>query len=628
MTSKLLALFLVLFSATLLRAQTSTFFVDPATGNNAADGSEGTPFQSLTFAFTQAVAGDNITLRAGTYSGFETFPILLKNGVDVDVFQEEQPVFDGGGSGTLFRVNQNITVATLLRGLVIASCRIGLDIPAGTGVDGLTIQECEFSGFVDSAVGANDGFGIRAVLSSGGTSESLTIDRCSFVGAGAAAGIALEVNGTTVLDGGGILANTSTGGMDRTVWLLATSGGTVAATFQVNDNVFAGYSEAGIFMHALGGGPIFSVASIACQSNGNSLTGSGGLEIGYLLRAQHGVLSQSAVLSPWITYSKITGNYINIFCDAINNGGSVVDILADFYANRIENAVRTGVELAVLVPAGANDNNDPNFGAGHTDRFAGLNTFAGNTTDFRIGGGITSPIQARFNFFPAGGATQIGGVPNSLGILSEVIHGGFTNSVVPDTAVEIQLTAASDSAFVDYAGTSAVGQITVSIDGTQLDQAAIAELSFGAGLTLQLPALALGSKTVLVTNPGGQTGSFLLSVAAADSGSGSATANNCFVATAAYGDYSSQEVVALRRFRDQYLKASPAGRGVIDWYDTHGPSGAAFLLQHESLRKATRVALALPVAVANGTTRWNPGQRFAFGVLLLGAVFGLTRRRV
>ena len=628
MTSKLLALFLVLFSATLLRAQTSTFFVDPATGNNAADGSEGTPFQSLTFAFTQAVAGDNITLRAGTYSGFETFPILLKNGVDVDVFQEEQPVFDGGGSGTLFRVNQNITVATLLRGLVIASCRIGLDIPAGTGVDGLTIQECEFSGFVDSAVGANDGFGIRAVLSSGGTSESLTIDRCSFVGAGAAAGIALEVNGTTVLDGGGILANTSTGGMDRTLWLVASSGGTVAATFQVNDNVFAGYSEAGIFMHALGGGPIFSVATIACQANGNSLTGSGALEIGYLLRAQHGVLSQSAVLSPWITYSKITGNYINIFCDAINNGGSVVDILADFYANRIEDGVRAGVELAVLVPAGANDNNDPNFGAGHTGRFAGLNTFAGNITDFRIGGGITNPIQARFNFFPAGGATQIGGVPNTLGILSEIIHGGFAHSVVADTAVEVQLTAASDSAFVDYAGTSPVGQIMVTIDGTQLDPAAIEELSFGSGLTLQLPALALGSKTVLVTNPGGQTGSFLLSVVAAGSGSNPATANNCFVATAAYGDYSAREVVALRRFRDQYLQASAAGREVIDWYYTHGPSGAAFLLQHESLRKATRVALALPVVVANGTTRWNPGQRFACGVLLLGVFFGLTKRRV
>jgi|FLOH01.1.fsa_nt_gi hypothetical protein len=628
MTSKLLVLFFVLCSATSLRAQTSTFFVDPNTGNNAADGAEGTPFLSLTFALTQTVAGDTIRLRAGTYSGAETFPIVPKNGVAVEAFPEEQPVFDGGGSGTLFRVNQNITLATSLRGLVIAACRIGLDIPAGIGVDGLTIQECEFSGFVDSAVGANDGFGILAVLSSGGTSENLTIDRCSFVGAGAAAGIALEVNGTTVLDGGGILANTSTGGMDRTLWLVASSGGTVAATFQVNDNVFAGYSEAGIFMHALGGGPIFSVATIACQANGNSLTGSGALEIGYLLRAQHGVLSQSAVLSPWITYSKITGNYINIFCDAINNGGSVVDILADFYANRIEDGVRAGVELAVLVPAGANDNNDPNFGAGHTGRFAGLNTFAGNITDFRIGGGITNPIQARFNFFPAGGATQIGGVPNTLGILSEIIHGGFAHSVVADTAVEVQLTAASDSAFVDYAGTSPVGQIMVTIDGTQLDPAAIEELSFGSGLTLQLPALALGSKTVLVTNPGGQTGSFLLSVVAAGSGSNPATANNCFVATAAYGDYSAREVVALRRFRDQYLQASAAGREVIDWYYTHGPSGAAFLLQHESLRKATRVALALPVVVANGTTRWNPGQRFACGVLLLGVFFGLTKRRV
>ncbi|MDA0666819.1 MAG: hypothetical protein O3A50_03470 [Planctomycetota bacterium] len=144
---------------------------------------------------------------------------------------------------------------------------------------------------------------------------------------------------------------------------------------------------------------------------------------------------------------------------------------------------------------------------------------------------------------------------------------------------------------------------------------------------LQLPALTAGNRDLVVTNPGGQTGSFNLRISAPsldDLGSD----NDCFVATAAHGNYKSHEVFALRRFRDQYLKATPAGNQCVDWYYEQGPKGAAFLLEHEWARKGARAALVLPVAVADGITQWNPGQRFAFGVLLLGFLLRLTRRRV
>lgn len=623
----LLSLLLVLCSAVSLSAQ-SAYFVEPLSGNNSADGSQGTPFKSLTFALTQAVAGDTITLRAGTYATAETFPILLKDQVNIDAFEAEVPVFDGGGTGTLFRVNQDITAATLFRGVTIASCRIGLDIPTGTGVQGFTIQQCNFTGFVDSGVGSNDGFGIIAVLSTGSTSESLTIDRCTFQGGGAFAGIGLEVSGTTTLSAGGILANESSGGVDRTLWMVVTEGSTIATTYNVNDNIFAGYTQTGMYMHALGAGPLLSVATIACQANGNLLTGSGGTEHGFHLRAERGVISQGAEVSPWVRYSRITGNNVNVFCETINNGGSTVDIKADFYGNRIENAVRAGVELTTLVPAGGNDNNDPDFGSTDPDQVAGLNTFRDNTTDFRIGAGVTNIISARFNFFPAGGASQIGGLPDTLGILSETITARFATSVLIDTPGQVQLDAALDSGFVDYFGTSNVGQISVIVESSALDQADIVELDLGVGLLLTLPALTSGRKTVVVTNPGGQTGTFTLNVTSGASSIAGESGNDCFVATAAHGDYRSHEVIALRRFRDQYLQASPAGRSFIDWYYDNGPKGAAFLLQHDWARKSTRVALALPVAVANGITSWNPGQRFAFGVLLLGFMFGLVRRRV
>ena len=40
-----------------------------------------------------------------------------------------------------------------------------------------------------------------------------------------------------------------------------------------------------------------------------------------------------------------------------------------------------------------------------------------------------------------------------------------------------------------------------------------------------------------------------------------------------------------------------------------------------------RASLQPVVLLSRALTGWNPGQRLAFGVLLLGAAFGLLRRR-
>ncbi|MFK5956565.1 MAG: DUF1565 domain-containing protein [Planctomycetota bacterium] len=627
MNLRSLWLLFALFTSSSLSAQT-TYFVDPNTGNDGADGSQGTPFVSLTFALTQTTVGDAISLRSGTYAAAtETFPILLANRVHIEAFVGEDPIFDAGGAGTLFQVGEDILAGTVFGGVTLTGCTVGVEIPSGRSVNGLTIQQCNFSNFSDSSVGANDGYGVLAVLDTGGLAEQLLIEQCTFAGNGARDAIAIQVSNATILSLGGITGNTSSGGVDRAVSILAASGAVVEQNFGVHENIFAGYLEAGILMHAFGSGiGLGSVSSILCAANGNFLTGPGVAEIGMHLRAEHGLNSGGAMVAPYICFSNVTGNHINILCETINGGGDQADILADFYGNRIENAVRAGVELTSTVPTAGGENNDPNFGPGHFGFAACLNTFSGNGSDFRFGAAVVNSISARNNFFPDGAVSQFGGNADANGILNETLEGSFGVSFASGTAGEVTLTAAAGSAFVDYDGGGATGQLSVTLDGTTILQTEIGVTSLGGSVVLQLPALTAGIKSFIVTNPGGQTGSFNLTVRA--SGLDVPLPNNdCFVATAALGNYESHEVFALRRFRDQYLKATPAGKQCVDWYYENGPKGAAFLLQHEWARKGARAALVLPVVVADGITQWNPGQRFAFGVLLLGFLLRLTRRR-
>ncbi|WP_310728099.1 CFI-box-CTERM domain-containing protein [Burkholderia multivorans] len=59
----------------------------------------------------------------------------------------------------------------------------------------------------------------------------------------------------------------------------------------------------------------------------------------------------------------------------------------------------------------------------------------------------------------------------------------------------------------------------------------------------------------------------------------------CFIASAVYGSYDAPEVVALRAFRDNVLRATKAGRWTIRAYYRASPPFARFLHAHPKLTR-------------------------------------------
>lgn len=65
----------------------------------------------------------------------------------------------------------------------------------------------------------------------------------------------------------------------------------------------------------------------------------------------------------------------------------------------------------------------------------------------------------------------------------------------------------------------------------------------------------------------------------------------CFVATAIYGDYDSEPVKVLRRFRDAVLARHWSGRLFISAYYSYGPWVAAYLTRHSKPRRLVKAIL-------------------------------------
>ena len=73
--------------------------------------------------------------------------------------------------------------------------------------------------------------------------------------------------------------------------------------------------------------------------------------------------------------------------------------------------------------------------------------------------------------------------------------------------------------------------------------------------------------------------------------------SGCFIATAAYGSALEPHVVALRQFRDEYLRRTALGRAFIRLYYRYSPPVAAVVARHASLRLVVRALLAPVVLV-------------------------------
>jgi parallel beta-helix repeat protein len=92
----------------------------------------------------------------------------------------------------------------------------------------------------------------------------------------------------------------------------------------------------------------------------------------------------------------------------------------------------------------------------------------------------------------------------------------------------------------------------------------------------------------------------------------------CFIATAAYGDYSAPQVRALREFRDRYLLTNVPGRVFVRWYYEYGSIAADFINAHPWLKPIVRAALLPAVGGAMVITETSETTKIVFVI-----VFGL-----
>ena len=66
---------------------------------------------------------------------------------------------------------------------------------------------------------------------------------------------------------------------------------------------------------------------------------------------------------------------------------------------------------------------------------------------------------------------------------------------------------------------------------------------------------------------------------------------NCYIATMAYGDYDHPQVIELRRFRDNFLSKTIAGRRFIKLYYRYSPSLVEMLKNKQNINLIIRNGL-------------------------------------
>lgn len=181
-----------------------------------------------------------------------------------------------------------------------------------------------------------------------------------------------------------------------------------------------------------------------------------------------------------------------------------------------------------------------------------------------------------------GGATSFANVASLAPGVTE-----YVDTAAPDALVYYQLIATSNQ------GNSAPS------DFQPIDMAAAAQ-ALSSAPTPQPNASSGGGFPPI--GPGG------------NSGGGGA----CFIATAAYGSYLDAHVASLRRFRDEVLMPTSAGRRFVAFYYRHSPPLANYLAAHRWARVPVRWALT-PMVLA---------IEYPFIMFLIGMMFGMFALRI
>jgi len=96
------------------------------------------------------------------------------------------------------------------------------------------------------------------------------------------------------------------------------------------------------------------------------------------------------------------------------------------------------------------------------------------------------------------------------------------------------------------------------------------------------------------SNPYPSTLRFLEPIRQATNSGRAGSFQPCFVATAATGSEASPEVESLRRLRDEVLRTIPPGRQFIHAYEAVGPTMAAVIRNHRSLRLLALYGVVVP----------------------------------
>ncbi|MFC1952871.1 CFI-box-CTERM domain-containing protein, partial [Chloroflexota bacterium] len=71
--------------------------------------------------------------------------------------------------------------------------------------------------------------------------------------------------------------------------------------------------------------------------------------------------------------------------------------------------------------------------------------------------------------------------------------------------------------------------------------------------------------------------------------------NGCFIATAAYGTDTAQEIQILRDFRDSVLLSNNLGAKFVSLYYEYSPPIAEYISRHDVLRTIVRESMVDPI---------------------------------